>query len=169
MNPHSEKAFLILNRSNQQIPLPSKFENNLHKNLQSAKQNADNFTKYYRAENERVPRRGAKRKSEEPVRHESDMVAFKQKCEEDEFVNVVEYIEEIDDLCRLCAKVETDMLQIFNDSGELTADAQCFKLMPDIKFNDGLPQMACFNCIEKLANCAYIIDGFESNQQLFLN
>lgn len=151
--------------------MPSKFENNLQKNLQSAKQNADNFVKYFRVDqqhDQKVQRRGVKRRKSED--DEEQKQEIEDKFEEVEAPNEIEYIEEIDDLCRLCAaKSETEMIQIFDECGELSADAQCIKLMPNIQYNDGLPQAACFNCLEKLHGCANIIDGFVANQRLFFN
>lgn len=123
-------------------------------------------------EPEKVQRRGVKRKKsedEEHIKEESDDSKLQTTFEDikDEEEVKVEYIEEIDNLCRLCAKSETEMIQIFNEDGEL--NAHCIKLMPNIQLNDGLPQMACFNCLEKLQSCANIIDGFVANQQLFFN
>lgn len=87
----------------------------------------------------------------------------------DDFQTEIEYIEEVVVLCRLCAKIECELLPIFNENGELSTETECFRLMPAgvVQFNDGFPQHVCFNCLEKLQSCANIIDGFVMNQNLF--
>lgn len=171
-----DKSFLTLNRSQNYIPLPSKFENNLQQNIEVVVKNAEKFMKIPKRICDKRPQssKPAKRKFSEKLQKveilstqviESDIEIQRI----DEYPSDIEYIEEIVLVCRLCAKIECEILPIFNDNGELTAETECFKLMPPslIQFNDGHPQHVCFNCLEKLQSCSNIIDGFVMNQNVF--
>lgn len=78
-------------------------------------------------------------------------------------------VEESVFLCRLCATSPTDLMPIFNEDGQFYEDTECLRLMPVglIEKDDGLPQMVCLLCINKLQSCASIIEGFVLNQSLF--
>lgn len=172
INPNVEnKALLVLQRSSNYIPMPSRFENNLEQNLQSVIQNSEKFMKFTRVESDPVvrKRRGVKRKADDDS-WEIETSSNSYELREEE-IEEVEYIEEIDDMCRLCAKTATDMVPIFNDLGEFTDESQCINIMPGdtIQCNDGLPQTACRVCLEKLQSCIDVINGFVNNQTLFLN
>lgn len=166
----------MLNRNHHNIPIPSKFENNLQQNLQSVIQNSEKFEKFTRTRIDHGgEKRGVKRKNEETSwtnETETLNVNYATNLDEDEKVKEeIEYIEEIDDICRLCAKQTDERIPIFNEFGELTVEAECISLMPKdtIQHNDGLPQIACLNCLHKLDSCMNIINGFVNNQALFLN
>ncbi|KAL7015936.1 hypothetical protein ACKWTF_016738 [Chironomus riparius] len=174
-NPEIEdKSFLTLNRTQNFVPLPSKFENNLQQNVEVVVKNAEKFMK--------IPKKIFDRKTTKPIKRK-----FSEKLQKveilrteiletdieiqriEEYPTEIEYIEEIILVCRLCTKPECELLSIFNENGELSTETECFKLMPAtvIQFNDGLPQHVCFNCLEKLQSCANIIDGFVMNQNVF--
>lgn len=176
----------MLNRSHNHIPLPTRFENNLEQNLQSVIQNSEKFMKFTRVEldaNGEKKKRGAKRKndqtswvvetSNDEQYNENYNIEEENVKEEGNVIEEIEYIEEIDDICRLCAtQTQTnERVHIFNEYGELTEEAESISIMPKdtIQFNDGLPQNACLNCLEKLESCVSIINGFVNNQSLFLN
>lgn len=72
--------------------------------------------------------------------------------------------------CRLCARISDELMQIFDERGHLNVETECLKLMPNglIRKDDGLPQYVCVECIIKLQSCISIVDGFVSNQSLFI-
>lgn len=183
MNPDVEdKSFLRLNRL-LAIPLPSIFEDNLMKNVQSVTQNPDKFVNYTKNLIHELPV-----KKELETSPQGSKVAFDPKNDEEslgekiEYEDEVEYIDEeleisktedseavdINDYCRLCGNNFDDLIPIFTPEGELQ---DCFKLMPRglISKDDGLPQFTCDECLSKLESCANIIDGFVMNQNLFVS
>ncbi|KAG5669098.1 hypothetical protein PVAND_016995 [Polypedilum vanderplanki] len=171
-NPNVEdKSFLVLNRTPNFVPLPSQFENNLQKNVEVVMKNADKFVNYTKKEgtsmtNENKKLKLGKRKFDEINFEVSNIEAETN----EQIMTEIEYIEEVENICRLCAKPEFELVQIFNENGELTPETECIKIMPSsvIQFNDGLPQHACIGCLEKLQQCVDIVDGFVLNQDLFL-
>jgi Zinc-finger associated domain (zf-AD)/THAP domain len=161
-NPNIEdRSFLMLNRTANIVPLPTQFENNLQQNYEIALKNSEKFINYSKKEGTERSPRGRKRKLEDVTGHDDFDLSDTN----------IEFIEEIDNLCRLCARSESEMVPIFSDNGELTTEALSIKIMPEcvIQFNDGLPQQACITCLEKLQSCVNIIDGFVVNQNLFLS
>lgn len=76
-----------------------------------------------------------------------------------------------EEMCRLCAKMDAidNLVPIFDGEGNFTSMANCIQLMPNniIFENDGLPQNACTDCLEKLQGCSDIIDMFINKQAEF--
>ncbi|CAO1428561.1 unnamed protein product [Diamesa serratosioi] len=76
-----------------------------------------------------------------------------------------------DEMCRLCAKMNgiENLVSIFDGEGNFTPIANCIHLMPNnlICENDGLPQYACTECLEKLQGCSDLIDSFINKQAEF--
>lgn len=76
-----------------------------------------------------------------------------------------------EEMCRLCAKMNLieNLVPIFDGEGNFTPIANCIQLMPNniIFENDGLPQNACSDCLEKLQGCSDIIDTFINKQAEF--
>lgn len=76
-----------------------------------------------------------------------------------------------DEICRLCAKMNVieNLVSIFDGEGNFTPITNCIHLMPNnlILENDGLPQYACTECLEKLQGCSDIIDSFINKQAEF--
>lgn len=181
-NPDSEdKSFLRLNRT-LSIPIPNIFENNLMKNVKSVTENPEkflNYTKHITADHmSKQDFSSSNRISDEHPKN----LKIENLNEENEDEVTVEYIDEellesckhensidISALCRLCACSVEDLIPIFNEKGKLHVETECLRLMPAgmIGCDDGLPQYACMECLEKLQSCSNIIEGFVMNQTLF--
>lgn len=90
---------------------------------------------------------------------------------EDENDTMDSMLEKVDEMCRLCAKIDVieNLVSIFDGEGNFTPIANCIHLMPNnlICENDGLPQYACTECLEKLQGCSDIIDSFINKQAEF--
>ncbi|CAO1428463.1 unnamed protein product [Diamesa tonsa] len=94
---------------------------------------------------------------------------IEQEAEEEEPETLLEKVPE--EMCRLCTKMEVieNLVPIFDGEGNFTPMANCIQLMPNniIFENDGLPQNACTDCLEKLQGCSDIIDMFINKQAEF--
>lgn len=177
LNPDvDDKSFLRLKKI-PSVPIPSIFEDNLMKNVQSAVENAEKFVTYSKSrtlsdqvftiDNKRTLNITEKILLGNPS---------PKKSKHEEIEHIVEYVKpedepyEIDtNICRLCANNCLDLIQIFDDDGNFYAETECFSLMPVgvISKDDGLPQFTCTECLEKLQSCSNIIDNFVQNQSLF--
>lgn len=177
VNPETDdKSFLRLNRL-YSIPLPTIFEDNLMKNVESVTQHPEKFVNYTKHSIVELPISlttgfGNADKDQDVNQNQ----AIKTECYE-------EYIEEelettraeigdtidMNAFCRLCARNSCDLVPIFDEKGELYLETKCLRLMPSglIRQDDELPQYSCVECLEKLQSCANIIDSFVLNQSLF--
>lgn len=179
LNPEVEdKRFLRLNRT-ESIPIPTIFEDNFMQNAKEVAKNCENFLHHAKIADvttERHRRTKRLKETSKFVKTEEE----ENKYVEEEFIDEDLRIEpdqeaaetvDINTFCRLCTKEFEEMIPIFDEMGELHADTMCFKLMPPglIARDDGLPQYACTDCIDKLQACASIIGGFVENQDLFVS
>jgi hypothetical protein len=188
VNPTVEnKTLLVLKKTANILPLPSRFENNLQQNVEIVLNNAEKFSNYSRKDNpdNNIKRRVLKRKVDKSWNNEIQprmkIIEIEPKIEyenqssiEIERIQMQEQqIEEeeefVVEICRLCTRPEQDLIRLFTDDGEFTTECECVKIMPYdlIRFNDGKPQLVCISCIEKLQSCVNTIDGFILNQDLF--
>lgn len=190
LNPEvADKSFLRLKKvNNDVIPLPTIFEDNLLRNVQTAQQNAEKFSTYIKprmadSSRPRVGKRQNEQRSVYTVREikkprqeqqiictteivHSDFLAenlLESKNDDEEFVDINSY-------CRLCARVCIDLISIFDELGNYHIETDCFRLMPQnvIVKDDGLPQSVCGECLEKLQAAANVVDGFVTNQNFFV-
>lgn len=171
MNPDVEdKSLLRLNKT-YSIPLPKIFEDNLLDNIKKVSAHPERFINY-------TKQAAADISSQNKHRREAPKKQSNEQKEEDE---CTEYLHEeleitrsasvdINAFCRLCAQNTDDLTAIFDENGYFFPETECIKVMPQtlIQMNDGLPQAACMECLEKLQSCAAIIEGFTLNQTLFV-
>lgn len=187
------RSYAFRNASN--IPLPSIFEDNLMKNVKKVHQNPKKFVNYTKhATYQRSSKHHQSfHLSYKPntirehtddaedvatIGETQDLKTEDIKSEEMSTEFIEENLEEesydtetlvIDLVCRLCANNSCDLYKIFDDQGQFYEDTECIRLMPAglIEKDDGLPQLVCLACIEKLQSCAKVIDNFVLNQSLF--
>lgn len=177
IDPNAAESLLKLKKY-PSIPIPTIFENNLLSTVEKVSKNPEKFVSYskhtaYDTSNPEHREILQKRlKVREEARNIDPSEMNEEYLEEIEIERDTEVLESVDinTFCRLCGKNNTDMISIFDFNGELHPDTKCFRLMPQgmISFNDGLPQYACFECIDKLQSCLSIIDGFVANQTMFV-
>lgn len=165
INPEIEdKSFLRLNRL-YSIPLPSIFEDNLMKNVESVTQHPEKFVNYTKHP-VIDPHSGDANQN-----HSIKTECYEEYIEEELETSITDPTDAIDmnAFCRLCARNTEDLVPIFDDNGALHVETECLRLMPSglIQQNDELPQYSCVECLEKLQSCVNIIDGFVLNQSLF--
>lgn len=177
LNPDvDDKSFLRLKKI-PSAPIPSIFEDNLMKNVQSAVENADKFVTYSKSRTQQDSLISLDQKrslnitekilfgspSAKKSRHEPEV-------EEIEYLNPEDQFELVENnICRLCANNCLDLIAIFDEDGNYYAETECFSIMPQgvITKDDGHPQFACTECLEKLQSCSNTIDNFLHNQSLF--
>lgn len=183
-NPEIEdKSLLRLKKINDMFPLPSIFEDNLMRNVVTAKQNAEKFSTYSKTRDssgpssmiikrrynvtDRLKKEGKKPKFNNTVFVDCDYMTednlIEMRQDENEYADINTY-------CRLCAKTSMDLIAIFDEMGNYHAETDCFRMMPSdlIGKDDGLPQFTCSDCLDKLQSCANVIDSFVANQNCFV-
>lgn len=178
LNPEVEdKRFLRLNRTIS-IPLPTIFEDNFMKNVKQVAKNSENFLHHAKIPEASPANRFKKNEKEltnvakanNPIKFEY-VEEFIDEDLEITAVNELTDSVDINAFCRLCTKESEQLVPIFDETGQFHDETVCFKLMPQglVERNDGLPQYACTECLERLQSCASIIDGFVVNQNLFVS
>jgi Zinc-finger associated domain (zf-AD) len=187
VDPNVDKSFLKLKKV-PSIPMPKIFENNLLSTVQKVTKNPENFVNYSKLtaiDTSRVRTENNENARNVEVKIEEERLSKNQYDDQMEAETYTEYIDEdleivradeieesvdINSFCRLCARNSGDLIAIFDQNGEFNAETDCFRLMPVIiRKDDGYPQFACSDCLEKLQSCANIIDGFVMNQSLFVS
>lgn len=174
--------------------MPSIFEDNLMKNVETVTRNTDKFINYSSQRQEkhqkirnythqRIHQNAKKQNGEQmdavcstiyAVSIPTTSATIKEvTLPEDtieEFVTEEDLeITRTDEYCRLCGSISNELLPIFDNFGLLYKETICLDLMPQglIAKDDGLPQNVCVYCLVKLQSCVNTIQDFVNNQSLF--